>query len=784
MPSPPISILLQIGPLSYHGLKPMSKNASQMLRVLLFEASASKADRVSEVLQASGLDFDLTIAATLSEGMEILAGTIFDIVLVNPSLPDSSNLDALSKLSPHASDLAIIALFEEADEPSAIAALRLGIQDCLEFAQLSSATINHALQYAIERTQLRRHLDAGDDNSRKSEDLLQSIFNAIQEAALLLGPNYEIKRLNAAAAALLDDQADRLVGQNFPFEIKIDTPTELEIPETDGSTRLVSLSAVHYGFEENRDILVLLRDLNAPAPDKVATELLTHKLSAAFNAATDAIILSDPNGIIENINESALELLSLTRENAIGRELDKIVRLKHPDSGEVIRDLSKVSTDHKLKEAATTLGFPLELADGQISNVDVKTSPLTDRQNKPVGKIIVLRPVSGEAMVEEELLKAEKLNSISLLAGGIAHDFNNMLASILGNISMVQIELDKDHKHSVKLEAAEKAALQAKSLTQQLLTFAKGGAPVLELTDISEIIEESSKFALRGSNVNCTIEKDAKLWSVKADRGQISQVINNLMINADQAMPKGGTITLRMRNTELDDTAVASLGAGAYLCVEVIDDGIGISEDNLKEIFNPYFTTKASGNGLGLASCQSIIKSHGGAITAKSCVGVGSTFSVFLPKVEEDATEIAPSETPTSEPSEKASIHKGNGRILVMDDMEAMMLVAGEILTVLGYEVEYSTNGDEAIAAYKAAKESDRPFQAVVFDLTVPGGMGGEEAANILKEYDPDLIAIASSGYSTSNIMSDYQDSAFSAVVPKPYRIKEMSDALNRVLSI
>ena len=331
--------------------------------------------------------------------------------------------------------------------------------------------------------------------------------------------------------------------------------------------------------------------------------------------------------------------------------------------------------------------------------------------------------------------------------------------------------------------AAEKAGLQAKSLTRQLLTFSKGGAPILETTAVSDVVEESAYFILRGSNVKCTVNRDDALWPVDADKGQISQVVNNLIINADQAMPDGGTINVNMRNQSVNRLDIPSLIPGDYVCLEVHDEGTGISPENLKKIFDPYFTTKAEGNGLGLASSYSIVHSHKGTITAESTLGQGAVFRVYLPRSAQPSLQRKTKVTPPSkiEPS-KETIHHGKGRILVMDDMEDMMVVAGEIITVLGYEVEYSTNGEDAVAAYKKATESGKPFDACVFDLTVPGGMGGEAAAKILREFDPNLVAIASSGYSTSNLMSDYKNSAFKAVVPKPYRIKEMSDALHSVL--
>ena len=390
---------------------------------------------------------------------------------------------------------------------------------------------------------------------------------------------------------------------------------------------------------------------------------------------------------------------------------------------------------------------------------------------------------TGKHKAEDELFESEKLESISLLAGGIAHDLNNMLSAILGNISILRIELGEGNQHSAKLVAVEKATLQARLLTQQLLTFSKGGAPALEVTTIAEMVEECAQFILRGSKVKCTIEKEDDLWSIDADKGQISQVVNNLIINANQAMPDGGDIRIRMRNLQVRHSEVPALKLGDYICIEVRDQGIGISPQNLKKIFNPYFTTKTKGNGLGLASSYSIITMHKGTITAESSIGKGSIFRVYLPKsIQKALAKSNQVEADKEEPANEG-IHRGKGRILVMDDMEAMMTVAGEILTVLGYDVEYSTNGNEAIKAYKAAKNAGNPFDACVFDLTVTGGMGGEEAANILIDYDPNLVAIASSGYTTSDVMSDYKNSPFKAVLPKPYRIKEMSDVLHELLN-
>ena len=529
---------------------------------------------------------------------------------------------------------------------------------------------------------------------------------------------------------------------------------------------------------------MILRDITLRRSAELALKHEKERLSATLDTIVDAVITTDQSGAVERLNEEAARLVGMTQKESLGRPLEEVLKIKHPRTGKPIKDLTRTLMDPEFADAFTEVGVPLDSAKGRTFYVTAETRCILDDEGERHGCVTVLRDITLHKKAEDELFKAEKLNSISLLAGGIAHDFNNMLTSILGNISMVRIELDEGHEHSAKLDAAEKAALQAKSLTQQLLTFSKGGTPILEVTSVYDMVEECAQFVLRGSNVKCEVKSDDKLWPVDADKGQISQVVNNLLINADQAMPRGGTITLRLRNLRVRHAEVPSLDSGEYVCIEVRDEGTGISPENLKRIFDPYFTTKDSGNGLGLASSYAIINSHKGTITVDSSIGHGSIFRVYLPKSTRPLQAKAEAhKAPEKNKPSKETIHRGKGRILVMDDMEAMMMVAGEILTVLGYEVEYSTNGEEAVAAYKAAKDAGNPFDAVVFDLTVPGGMGGEEASNLLKEYDPGLIAIASSGYTTSNVMYDYKNSAFAAVVPKPYRIKEMSDALHNVLS-
>ena len=762
----------------------MPSNEPHTIRILLFEYCPADADLVAEYLDHIDLNFNISIVKRLADGIHLLDQNRFDVILLDLSLPDSRGIDSLRSVMKVASEAVIIVLTGADEEELSLEALQVGAQDYLYKDRLNEEILGRSIRYAIERFNLKRQLETHNTEIQYRETLLRRIFDTNTDAMLILGSDYDIKFLNPAAGELMEAEPERLVGEVFPFEIKGGEVTELEIPDLQNKTRIVELSAVDLIWEGESALLVILRDITLRRSAELALKHEKERLSATLDTIVDAVITTDQSGAVERLNEEAARLVGMTQKESLGRPLEEVLKIKHPRTGKPIKDLTRTLMDPEFADAFTEVGVPLDSAKGRTFYVTAETRCILDDGGERHGCVTVLRDITLHKKAEDELFKAEKLNSISLLAGGIAHDFNNMLTSILGNISMVRIELDEGHEHSTKLDAAEKAALQAKSLTQQLLTFSKGGTPILEVTSVYDMVEECAQFVLRGSNVKCEVKSDDKLWPVDADKGQISQVVNNLLINADQAMPRGGTITLRLRNLRVRHAEVPSLDSGEYVCIEVRDEGTGISPENLKRIFDPYFTTKDSGNGLGLASSYAIINSHKGTITVDSSVGHGSIFRVYLPKSTRplQAKAEAHKATEKNKPS-KETIHHGKGRILVMDDMEAMMMVAGEILTVLGYEVEYSTNGEEAVAAYKAAKEAGNPFDAVVFDLTVPGGMGGEEASNLLKEYDPGLIAIASSGYTTSNVMSDYKNSAFAAVVPKPYRIKEMSDALHNVLS-
>jgi signal transduction histidine kinase/ActR/RegA family two-component response regulator len=388
---------------------------------------------------------------------------------------------------------------------------------------------------------------------------------------------------------------------------------------------------------------------------------------------------------------------------------------------------------------------------------------------KPVASRGIFRDVTEKKRMEEEFRKANTLESIGILAGGIAHDFNNILTAIMGYISLAKMEVDTGGRIWERLAEAEKASVRAQDLTRQLLTFSKGGAPILQSAPIGELVEEAAVFSLRGSNVKCRFAIDPDLSPVDIDPVQIGQVINNIVLNASQAMPEGGIVRVEARNVSVPPEAGPTLPVGRYVKIRIEDTGPGIPGENIPKIFNPFFTTKELGTGLGLATAYSIMKRHHGQIFVESRMGEGTTFSLFLPV----SKRIAPQCSETDAPSALEG-----GRVLVMDDEEMVRKVALTILESLGYRGYGVKDGSEAIDSYVEAMKAGTPFEAVILDLTVPGGMGGKETVGKLLQADPGARVIVSSGYSHDPVMSEYGKYGFRGVIAKPYQIGEFQKTL------
>lgn len=408
--------------------------------------------------------------------------------------------------------------------------------------------------------------------------------------------------------------------------------------------------------------------------------------------------------------------------------------------------------------------------------LSVSGAPIFDSEGDVEMVVLTVNDITRQKKMNEEILKADKLDSIGLLAGGIAHDFNNFMTVILGNISLVKIR-NKNEKIRANIEHMEKAALQARDLTRKLFVFAKGGAPVKKTVHLQKLLMDTVGFVLSGSMSVHEIKVAEDLFPVKADEAQIGQVINNILINAVQSMPGGGKIFLTACNIILRDGEmknVLPLSPGEYVCITIVDEGIGIPACHLGKIFDPFFSTKPNESGLGLATAHTIIQNHGGLIQVESQPDTGTTFHIYLP-ASSGTYHVT---------LENEGLYFGEGRILIMDDDELILRTCGEMLKYLGYQVSYAYDGDEAIRLYKEAAEglTGAAYDAVIMDLTIPGGIGGKEAIKQLRRFDPAAKAIVSSGYSDDSVVANYKNYGFSGCVNKPYQIKELSEVLVKIL--
>ncbi len=508
------------------------------------------------------------------------------------------------------------------------------------------------------------------------------------------------------------------------------------------------------------------------AEENLAAE--KERLAVTLSSIGDAVIATDMEGRIKLMNHVAADLTGWSQAEALDRPVEEVFHIIREETREVCD--SPVAHIIKTGEPKSLANNTVLVArDGRERLIADSGAPIIDARQRVIGVVLVFRDVTFKKKTEEELLKMEKLRSLGILAGGIAHDFNNILTGILGNISLAMMYADQDRKElKPRLQEAEKASFRARDLVQQLLTFAKGGAPVKKLAAMPEIVEESAEFALRGSQVRCEFELPEDLWPVEVDEGQISQVVQNLVINASQAMPGGGVITIEARNRLLTAAAGVPLPEGPYVELSIMDQGIGIPPEHLPRIFDPYFSTKQQGSGLGLATVYSIMQKHEGHIAVTSQLGRGTTFTILLPATPREL--LGAHDTPPE-------IMRGTGRVLVMDDEDLVRDVAARILTYLGYEVTVAVEGAEAVELYRTARATGRPFDAVILDLTVPGGMGGRETIRKLQELDPGVKALVSSGYAEDATMTHYLDYGFAGVVQKPYKAADISLALYNLLA-
>ncbi len=657
---------------------------------------------------------------------------------------------------------------------------------------------------------------------QESEERFRTVFEGFLDGIILADPESgEILDVNPIAAEWIGMEREKIVGVSYldfvaPESVEYaerlfgnvareeapGIPRVIPSKRADGSTILFETLGQLIQIEGQPVVLVVLRDVTERKRTENALRESEVRYRILFDGSPVALLEVNASSVrtyLDELRIRGIKDLAAYFEAHPEEALRRLGNVKVTDANQASLELFEADTKEKLFGGASRVAmketYPhlqpelVSVAEGktssEVKDLSVRTYaggkkhvvsrwsviPGYERTFEKV--LLSFMDITERKQMEQELQKIQKLESLGILAGGIAHDFNNVLTAIAANLSMARTYGGLREDIAEMLTEAETASFRAQNLTRQLLAFAKGGTPVKKTVSVSRLIRSTTAFSLSGSKVKCTFSLPEDLWLAELDEGQIGQVIQNLIINADQAMPRGGTIEIRAENVVIAEKEPLPLERGRYLKISIADQGIGISQKEMPNIFDPFFTTKQKGSGLGLTTAFAIVHHHRGHIEVRSTVEKGTTFTVYLPALGRTLEEKG---------RDTRKLIRGEGRILLVDDEKLVLRAAGEALTRMGYEVRLAEEGAAGIHLYKEAMESDRPFQAVIMDLTIPGGMGGSEAVGKILQLDPEAKIIASSGYSNDPVMSDFQEYGFCDVITKPYRIEELGELLARTL--
>jgi PAS domain S-box-containing protein len=662
---------------------------------------------------------------------------------------------------------------------------------------------------------------AMEEELRQNEERHRSLFEGSLDAVMLVDPESgRIVDANPAASDLLLLWSREMVGLHheelYPFRLRrrasegfsrivneqdMDHPEETIVLCSDGTEKPVEAMAHLIQIDGRLVVYLVFRDISEQKMSADALRQAAERYRRLFDDSPISLWEEDYSAVkthieklrdrgvtdfrkyfeghqeeveqcaamvrVVDVNEATLRMYEAESKEDFLEGLGRIFTEK---SYEVFREGLIAIAEGKTSFEGEAVNRTLK---GRSRDIQIRWTIPKDAE-RTLGRLLVsIIDVTERTRMEQELGNIQRLQALGVLAGGIAHDFNNILTAVLANISMARFYGALDEETSQMLADAEKASLRAKGLTQQLLTFAKGGEPIKKTVPMAPFLRDTVLFALSGSSARCEFSMPEGLWVIQADEGQLGQAVQNLVINADQAMPEGGVIRICAENVVVGERERGRLEPGRHVKVSVGDEGSGIPRDQIEKIFDPFFTTKERGRGLGLAIVFSVVQRHGGHVEVESSLGEGTVFHVYLPA---SGTSAGPTESSHKEPP------GGEGRVLVVDDEEMVRKSAGEVLGRLGYETEFARDGTEGIELYTDAMRRRRPFDVVIMDLTIPGELGGKKALKVFKDLDPKAKVIVSSGYSDDPVMSRYREYGFHGVLVKPYNVGDLATEIQRVL--
>lgn len=767
------------------------------LRLLILEDNADDILLIKEMtaeMISSGFadtEFKVTYRESLREGIQYLKSHPVDLIILDLTLLDSRGLNTLQRLreNKEAREIPIIVLTAMDDKKAGIEAVKMGAQEYLVKSDITARSLSTSIRYAIERHQLKLQLEKETRELQQSENRFIEILSSIPDGVVILDKDNKLHFMNPAAEDLLGRESMKAPGKSFEFPTLADESEsrEIDIAREDRNPGTLEMRGVKINWKGKDAWLISLRDITRKKNLLNAFSQEKERLDITLRSIVDGVITTDRKGVIRLINWMAVQMTGWTREEAVGKPLAQVLTLEDKTTGEFLLDAGKKAM--KMVENLEIAGsndwdWVLISRSGNKIPVEYSCAPIL-KEGEVMGLVLVMRDTTEKKELEEDLIRSRNLEALGVLARGIAHEYNNILTSTLGYISLAKVVTGENHKIFPMLKKAEEAGSRSKEISYRLLTFSKGGEPQKKEESIVNTLEQAAHHILKPPAITTVWHIDEDLWPIMFDAHQVNLAVSNILKNAVEAVNNKGTIEIKVKNFKVPAKKSFAIKRGNYIKITITDQGTGIPDEYLPKIFDPYFTTKEKAEGMGLTTAYSIIRKHGGWIRVKSKKNrgaSGTTVTLLLPAVvtlPEQKKSDVPVLIPGKEP-ELPALKKR--KILVMDDEEMIREIGREMLEFLEYEALTAEDGEEALELYQSAIKSGSPIEVVILDLVVPTAMGGKECIQKLRQIDPNVAAIVSTGYSDDPVVANYQDYGFRGVLSKPYKINQLKEVLEQFI--